>query len=203
MACKRLTTRRATVASLADGLLRRLEPALTASLSLGIASTLGDWIWQRYLTDGAIVPALVHGVLFFVIVAALLGRRTDSPGVHGRLFATLPAAGLLIAAGFYPVAGFAGYLGALLVSWVAMWLSFALLHRWARRSSRSTVSALARGVLAAVGSGLAFWAVSGMWTLPPAETGYALRLTYWTFAFLPGFVALLYPTSKQLSASRS
>jgi hypothetical protein len=51
--------------------------------------------------------------------------------------------------------------------------------------------ALVRGALAAVGSGMAFWAVSGMWTDPAFAGGFVVRFVYWTFAFIPGFAALL------------
>jgi hypothetical protein len=47
-------------------------------------------------------------------------------------------------------------------------------------------------VLAAVGSGLAFWAISGIWTRHEAGgPRYAYNFACWTLAFLPGFLALL------------
>ena len=177
---------------MASRLLTGLAPALTAAAILGAVSTLGDWIWQRYIPDGAVVPGLAHGVLFFLVMAAVLARVSNPAVAMGRLMATLPPAGLLIAASFYPLAGFAGYLGALLITWVLMWLSLALLHRWARRGQEPLSVPLIRGGLAALGSGLAFWTVSGLWTEPPLETGYLVRFLFWTFAFLPGFLALLF-----------
>ena len=162
-----------------------------AALALGIFSTLGDWVWALYIPDGAVVPGIVHGLLFFVLIAIVLGAAVGSARVVRRLLLALPAAGLLLAAAFYPLAGALGYLGSLLATWVGMWLSLAFALRWARGADESAGRSLVRGLVAAVTSGLAFWSVSGMWTAPAEATGYPLRLVYWTFAFLPGLAALL------------
>ena len=98
---------------------------------------------------------------------------------------------MLLAAVFYPLAGAIGYLGALIVTWVAMWLALAALQRWARGASESLGLTALRGLLAALGSGLAFWAISGIWTNPAANPSYLWRFACWTFAFLPGFLGLL------------
>jgi hypothetical protein len=171
--------------------IRSLGRSLTAAAVLGFASTLGDWIWARALTDGAIGPAIVHGVLIFALLAAVVGLAIESRGAVRRLLATLPGVGLLLAAAFYPLAYAIGYLGALLVTWLGMWLALAMLTEWAGGGSLMRRSALPRGALAAVGSGLAFWAVSGLWTDPTFEASYAVRFALWTFAFFPGFAALL------------
>lgn len=150
--------------------------ALLASVALGLFSAGADWVWARWLTDGAILPGLVHGLLAFVLLALVLG------GGKRRLL-LLPPAGLAIAAAFYPLAMAVGYIAALIATWAAMWLTLACLTRR---------PFFLRGALAAVGSGLAFWSVSGMWTEPAAHANYALRFVYWSFAFMPGFLALLY-----------
>ena len=165
--------------------------AVISSCVLGGFSALADWIWSRYLRDGALLPALVHGVLIFLLLALVLGRASGRSGATARLIWTLPCTGFAIAAAFYPLARAAGYLGALLVTWVGMWLSLALLQRWALRTSESLSGALSRGTLAALGSGLAFWSVSGMWTDPAFTSDNLLRFVYWSFAFLPGFLPLL------------
>ncbi len=89
----------------------------------------------------------------------------------------------------------------MIVTWVAMWLSLAWLQRRARDSAESSVRTLTRGAAAALGSGLAFWAISGIWT-GQQTAGYPLRLAYWTFAFLPGFVALLAAHRRQSDPGR-
>ena len=168
-----------------------ISRAATAALGLAAVSTVGDWIWARWIPDGAVVPGVIHGVLFFAALAVALGWAVGEPRAIGRLLRTLPLAGLVLAAAFYPLATVAGYLGALLLTWTGMWLALALLLRRALGSVRTARAALVRGLLAAVGSGVAFWAVSGMWTRPAVETGYTLRLLYWTLALLPGLAALL------------
>jgi len=146
---------------------------------------------MRFIPDGAIVPGVVHGVVIFAILAAVLGASSPVSGTTRRLMWTLPLAGLLLAAAFYPIAMLTGYLGGLLVTWVGMWLSLALLYRWARRSPEPLGGALARAAAAAVFSGLAFWAVSGMWTNPAETFSFLTRTAKWAFAYFPGFAALL------------
>ncbi|MEO1370088.1 MAG: hypothetical protein AAFX50_23140, partial [Acidobacteriota bacterium] len=47
---------------------------------------------------------------------------------------------------------------------------------------------------AAVGSGLAFWAISDIWTkAQPGGPNYLWHFACWSFAFFPGFAALLLP----------
>ncbi len=173
-------------------LLRELRPSLAAAGVLGLLSTLGDWIWARFIPDGAVLPGVIHGVLVFLILALILGLAAKSRTALRRLLLSLPIAGLLLAAAFYPLAHVLGYLGALLATWIAMWLTLALLQRWARDHTEAVQRALLRGLVAAVASGLAFWAVSGIWTDPTIQTSYLLRVVYWTFAFFPGFLALLW-----------
>lgn len=141
--------------------------------------------------DGAVLPGVVHGILIFALLALVLGWAAGSRRTTRRLLTSLPVAGLLLAAAFFPLAGVLGYLGSLLATWTGMWLALAVLERWARGEGAALSASLARGLLAAIGSGLAFWAVSGMWTDPAFAGGLGLRLFYWTFAFLPGFLALL------------
>ena len=173
-----------------EGLVGRLAPSLAAALVLGAVSTVGDWIWQSYIPDGAVVPGVAHGALFFLIVAAVLARAAGTRLAARRLLPTLPLAGLVIAASFYPIAKRVGYLAALLATWTMMWLTLALLQRWARADGESLGTTLSRALLAALASGLAFWAVSGLWTDPSLEAGYPIRLLYWTFAFLPGHLSM-------------
>lgn len=164
---------------------------MTGALVLGAVSTLGDWIWARFLRDGDPIAGVVHGAVFFLVLAAVLGSSAGSRRAAIRLLWSLPVAGVLLAAAFYPLAMVAGYLGALIVTWVGMWLALAALLRWARGGAETWSRALLRGALAAIGSGLAFWAISGIWTDPAANPSYVWRFAYWTFAFFPGLLALL------------
>ncbi|MDA8018862.1 MAG: hypothetical protein MPN21_15585 [Thermoanaerobaculia bacterium] len=169
--------------------LRGLGSAVAASVVLGAVSTFGDWIWARFLTDGAVLPGLVHGVVFFAVLALVLAAPCSDPKRALKfLLLTLPAAGLGLAAVFYPLAYAIGYLPSLLVTWAGMWLAMALLLRIAAGRDETPKLASLRAVLAAVGSGLAFWAVSDLWT--GGEMSYLGRLWRWTVAFLPGMTLL-------------
>ena len=172
--------------------LRKLRPSLAAAGVLGLLSTLGDWIWENFIPDGAMLPGVIHGVLIFLILALVLGLAAKSRTALRRLLVSLPIAGLLLAAAFYPLAHVLGYLGALVATWITMWLTLALLQHWAREDTEAVQRALLRGLLAGVASGLAFWAISGIWTNPALHDSYPLRIVYWTFAFFPGFLALLW-----------
>jgi hypothetical protein len=66
----------------------------------------------------------------------------------------------------------------------------AAVHRQQRDSIRDV---LVRSTLAATGSGLGFYAISGIWfPFDPHGWDYARHFVSWTIAYLPGFAALLY-----------
>lgn len=159
---------------------------------LAALSTFGDWLWTHYIPDGAVIPGVVHGAVVFLVLAGILAWSAGTRRAARRLVPTLPLAGMLIAAVFYPLAGVFGYVAALLVTWMIMWLSTAALQRWAREGAETIGRTLLRGTVAALASGLAFWAISGIWTRPaPGGPNYLWHFACWGFAFLPGFLALL------------
>ena len=98
-----------------------------------------------------------------------------------------------------------GY-SAMFLSWVLVWIALGFINLWlavARPCGNSAPApaahqvpvkeGLGRGVIAALASGAAFYAVSGMWfPFNPAGWDYAVHFASWTFAFLPGFAALLW-----------
>ena len=169
-----------------------LLTALAGAALLGGFSTLGDWVWARYLTDGAVLPGVVHGALIFLLLAGVLAWSAHTRRAAARLLPSLPAAGVALAAAFYPLARLLGYLGALLAAGLLMWLTTAGLQRWARGGTETASRTLLRAAAAAVGSGLAFWAISGIWTHPaPGGPSYPWHFVCWTFAFVPGLLALL------------
>lgn len=167
-------------------------PAVLAALALGALSAFGDWLWTHYLEDGAWLPGVLHGVVIFAALAAVLALHAGTSRAFKILLPSLPMAGSVIAAVFYPIAKVVGYLAALLITWASMWVALAVLQRLARGRVESLGRALTRAGLAAVGSGAAFGAVSSMWTAPdPAGPNLWLHFLYWSFAFLPGFLALM------------
>lgn len=170
-----------------------IRHALGAAATLGLVSAVADWIWFRFLEDGALLPALGHGLLFFVVIALVL--PPTGPGRAAsirRLLATLPLVGLGLAAIFYPLAAWTGYLGALLITWAGMWIALALLLQWATKQPGPLSAPILRGLIASVLSGAAFASVSWMWTDPaPGGPSVPLHFLCWTWALLPGFVTLL------------
>ncbi|MEL7060070.1 MAG: hypothetical protein AAGN46_08600 [Acidobacteriota bacterium] len=172
-----------------------LSIAVAGALLLGGLSAVGDWIWWRFIPDGAVVPGILHGLIVFFVIACVLAwaaRRSGHARGGQRLLWQLPVAGALLAASFYPLFFVLGYLGALLATWVGMWWAIAALQRRARGSAESWGRVAARASIAAVASGLAFWAISGLWTNPsPGGPDLPVHVASWSFAFLPGFVAML------------
>jgi len=161
--------------------------ALVGALLLGALNTFGDFVWARFVSSHRAVFGLLHGTLLLMAVGLYLGV------VRGRaLFGALAGAlvGLLAAASFYALAPLLGY-SAMFVSWMALWIGFAFLDAKLRGAAAARET-LVRGVLAAIGSGIAFWAISGIWLRPsPGGPRYAYNFACWTLAFLPGFLALL------------
>lgn len=160
---------------------------LAGALLLGGLSTLFDFAWARLALPHRAVFGLAHGTLLLLALGLYLGALRGRPG---RGAAAGALVGLLAAASFYALAPLLGY-AAMFASWMALWVGFALVDaRLAGAASARAV--LGRGLLAAAGSGLAFWAIADIWLKPqPGGPSYAWNLACWTFAFLPGFAALL------------
>ena len=76
--------------------------------------------------------------------------------------------------------------------WFATWIALGVLNERLIRRKIHIRAALARGVLAAVASGMAFYLVSGIWfPFDPQGWDYLVHFGAWTVAYLPGFAALL------------
>lgn len=162
--------------------------ALLGAVLLAAVNTLGDFVWARYVSHHRMAYGLIHGTVLLMAVGLYLGvvRRRPLAGALGGA-----AVGLGAAAGYYLLARFIGQT-AMVVAWMGLWTSFALLDAAVLQGRPLTRSALVRGLLAAVGSGAAFYAISGIWTRhPPGGPNYAYHFLCWTLAFLPGFLALL------------
>jgi hypothetical protein len=164
-----------------------LWAALAGAVALGALNTFGDFVWARFIPRHRAAFGLAHGTLLLMALGLHLGvlRRRPAAGALGGA-----AVGLLAAASFYALAPLLGY-SAMFVSWMALWAGFAWLDSRLRRGGTLGEVAV-RGLLAAVGSGLAFYAVSAIWTRPaPGGPNYLYHFACWTFAFLPGLAALL------------
>ena len=166
-----------------------LAAALLAAALLAIVSTLGDFVWANWSVRHRVLYGLIHGAVICLCIGGVIGARTGRPAAG---IAAGPLVGVLAAASFYLLASALGY-AAMFPAWMLFWICFGLLQDRLSRH-RDIGSALARGLVAAILSGLAFYAVSGMWTNPPrGGPDYPRVLLSWTFAFFPGFLALFWP----------
>jgi hypothetical protein len=165
---------------------RDLTLAIGSALFAAVIMTLGDFVWASQLLRHRMAYGLLHGAGLCLALGLALGVPAKRPltGAIGGL-----VVGLLAAASFYVLAPLIRY-SAMLASWVVLWILLALLDRMLHRTA-SVASALVRGVIAAVGSGAAFYAVSGMWdNWSPQTINYADHFVRWAIAFLPGFLAM-------------
>ena len=170
----------------AAGWQRHIIHALLAALLLGAVSTFGDFIWHNWQVRHRMVYGLVHGAVICLCIGGVVGARA------GRLASGLvagPVIGIIAAGTFYALAPMLRY-SAMFPAWMLFWICFGLLQ--ARlEGDRRLGPALVHGVAAAVLSGIAFYMVSGMWTRPSrGGPEYPRFFLNWSFAFLPGFVAL-------------
>jgi hypothetical protein len=148
--------------------------------------TFGDFLWAAMRLRHRLLYGLVHGIVVCLAIGAVIGVRERRlvPGVIAG-----PIVGVLAAGSFYILAPMLRY-SAMFPAWMLFWIAFALLQDWLRRDVQSR-TALRRGLAAAALSGLAFYAISGIWTRPaPGGPNYLWHFVAWTFAFFPGFAAL-------------
>ena len=159
--------------------------AVAAALFLGAVMTAGDFVWSQFSLRHRMWTGMAHGALMCLCLGGVIGARA------GRVRAGLlvgPLIGLLAAGAFYAIAPTLGY-GAMLPAWMLFWVCFGLLQMWLTTGTLG--AALGRGLVAAVLSGAAFYMISGIWTNPsPGGPNYLVHFVYWSFAFLPGFIAL-------------
>jgi hypothetical protein len=164
---------------------RSIAAAASAALYLGVVMTLGDVTWARLNITHRVVYGIAHGAVMCFCMGIVLGVRAGRP-VAGALAG--PAIGVLAALSFYLLAPVLQW-RAMVPAWMFFWVLFAFLQHRLRPIESAGVTAV-RGLAAAVFSGLACYAVSGIWAGLPAAPGYARSVLSWSFAFLPGFLAL-------------
>lgn len=172
--------------------------ALAAAVFLGVVATLGDFVWAHWRVGHRPLYGIIHGAVFCLCIGAAIGFR------HRRVVpATIagPIVGVVAALCFYLLAPLLG-MGAMFPAWMLFWICFALLQRWL--TGDALRRAIVRGVVAALLSGAAFYAISGIWTdRAPGGPNYLRNVLSWTFAFFPGFAALFFTASFTASTSSS
>lgn len=175
-------------------------------LGVALVATLGDYTWYTLHVRHSIWTGVIHGAVLLTAVGAVLGFDA------GRVLKGLPIGmlsgigGALIYYALIAIFGGRTYGAAIPASWVAMWLLVALLDgRWLRAPERRPWGEIAaRGVLAAVVSGLAFYLVMNtLWGRPPASgRNYLLQFAAWAVAWAPGLLALTLGGRSRTTLSR-
>jgi hypothetical protein len=165
-----------------------IATALVSSIAIAALSTAGDFVWATWIPRHMTVYGLTHGTLLFSAIGLVLGTLASRPG-RGALGGGI--IGAAAAGSYYAASPIVGYAAMFLV-WFAAWVGLALLYARLSDVRGSTGVVLARGVLAAAASGLAFYAISGIWRpFDPAGWDYAVHFAAWTAAYFPGFAALM------------
>ena len=162
--------------------------AVVASVLLGAVMTVGDWAWAALQLPHRIAYGITHGAVMCLCLGLAVGIRAGRPG-PGALAG--PVIGVIAALSFYALAPLIRW-SAMFPAWMLLWILFAMLQQ--RLSTRESVrAALVRGIAAALVSGAAFYAISGIWINDSHTNPNLLRhFGAWSFAFLPGFIALFF-----------
>jgi hypothetical protein len=178
-----------------------LKTSIIGAALIAAVSTLGDFMWASQGLHNSPLNGVVHGTLLFACIGLYLGAlaKRHAAGMIGGALIGFAAAG-----GFYVIAPVLGR-SAMFVLYFATWIALGVLNENLMRREIRIRSALRRGLLAAVGSGVAFYLVSGIWRpFDPQGWDYLTHFSAWTLAYFPGFAALLMPkTLSKTFAKRS
>lgn len=172
--------------TLSPGLVPYVRAAVMASLFLGAVMAFGDYLWAALHIQHRVANGIAHGAAMCLCLGIAIGLHARRP-----LPAALvgPVIGVIAAGAFYLLAPWLG-MSAMFPAWMLFWILFAILQQQLREGER-LAAAVIRGSVAAVLSGLAFYAISGIWTGPShGDPILAVRFAAWSFAFLPGFLVL-------------
>ena len=160
---------------------------LARAVFVALVATLGDYLWFENDVRHTTLHGVLHGAGLLLAVGLVIGQQTGqwAKGAIGGVLA-----GVAGAFAFYAVARPFGYLGALIAAWVFMWIVLAGVSACVRGYLAQVPRWMAPGLVAAIGSGLTFYLVSGIWTDHPEARNYLWHLVAWTIAWAPGIVAL-------------
>ena len=152
-------------------------------------ATFGDFIWYHFGVRHQMTVGVLHGAMLLMAAGGALGW----PG--GRLVTGLVmgiASGVAGALAYYALVGSIGQ-SAMLAAWCGVWLLLAASEgRLVQKPARPWTRILTSGVLAAVLSGIGFYAISGIvWGHGPAnERNYVQHFACWLVAWVPGLLAI-------------
>lgn len=169
-----------------SGLMAYVRAAVIASLFLGAVMAFGDYLWAALNIQHRVANGIAHGAAMCLCLGIAIGLHARRP-IPAALAG--PVIGVIAAGAFYLLAPWLR-MAAMFPAWMLFWILFAILQQQLRAGERM-IAAAARGSVAAVLSGLAFYAISGIWTGPSHhDTMLGVRFAAWSFAFLPGFLVL-------------
>ncbi len=161
---------------------------IAGALTIAAVSTLGDFVWATWIPRHWPTYGLTHGALLFLSIGLFLGALARRPAAGAAAGVVI---GVLAAGTFYLLEPLAGYSSMFLV-WTGVWVALAGLNGCLDQKRIDSRKVMARGTVAAVASGAAFYAISAIWRpFDPRGWDYAVHLGAWTAAYLPGFGALL------------
>lgn len=163
---------------------------LLGSVFIGALNTIGDIVWDNWISSHRLYLGLLHGVILCAAMGLVLGVAVGGRGAASRGPMIAVLIGLLSAGSYYLFAPWLGY-GSMLLSWLFLWCLLAWLAQALEDAPQKKASNLSRGVGAGILSGLAFYLILDVWLNPSAEPNYLYNFGAWTFAFLPGFLVLL------------
>ena len=165
-----------------------VKAALVGAIATAAVSTAGDYLWANVLPHRQPIYWFAHAIVLFLTIGCFLGLPSRKP-LSGAVGAA--AIGCAATLGFYFLAPLLGY-SAMFPLFVAMWIALGVLTGWLLQRRERVSEILLRSALAAVGSGLGFYAISGIWMpFNPHGWNYARHFVYWTIAYFPAFAALL------------
>ena len=165
-----------------------ITASIIGALAIAGVSTLGDFVWATSIPRHRPIYGLTHGTLLFLCVGLFLGMLAKK-----RVVGTIAGAliGLFAAGSFYLLAPIAGY-SIMFGVWFAVWIALALFNGRLNARPVAVRATVARGLLAAIGSGVVFYLISGIWfPFNPRGWDYLLHFAGWTAAYFSGFAALL------------
>ena len=171
-----------------------MRTAVVSAVVTAAVSTVGDYLWANVLPHGQPVYWFAHAIVLFLTIGACLGLPSRRPlaGAAGAV-----AIGCLATAGFWILRPVAGYAGSMFLLFTLLWIALGVLTGRVLQQRDNVGAVLVRSALAAVGSGLGFYAISGIWMpFNPHGWDYARHFISWTIAYLPAFAALLARTPR-------
>jgi hypothetical protein len=175
-----------------------MHPSLIGAVLMAVITTVGDYAWFEFGIRHSPVTGIIHGIILMGSLGAFLGSqsRRIGLGVIGGVVAG--ALGAVIFYALWPVLGWS----AMFVAWSLIWVGLAafdslVLRRPAPFNMRASLASarsswIVRGLLAAIGGGIAFYAVSGVWTAHEEDPNYGWHFVAWIIAWWPGLAALTF-----------